>query len=224
MREHVELTIRDLGDEIARLQDAMKVLQGLGPAKLEVLVVPKLAEPVRPRTPMARTREGRGGDLAALPAGGQAVAPPSRKVGAPGGSDGASRARNSALVQGAAAALAEPWTKLDLATATGISKANAANYVNRWVRWGWAVKMGYAKYQRTPEWGGGQDTEPQQGNKALQAPTHAALAARREAGRDLEAAMETALRDRDRANAAGNEKLAAIHQKKIDQLEAAMGK
>ena len=229
MREHVEETIRDLSGEIARLQDAVKVLQGLQGLGTMVGARPHPG-------PLPQEREGVR-QPASNPCRVMSVATAKRlngaalgkKRGALAGSDGVPRGENSAMVRAAAAWLAEPWSKLDLQTATGRPKAAIASYVDRWVKWGWVAKVGFGKYERTAKWGGAETGEgalapvAPAATKSPMANGQSPRSAGRKGGRDLRAEMEQALRDRDRENANGNELLAAEHQERIDRLEAAMG-
>ncbi len=217
MREHVQMTIRDLSGEIARLQDTIALLHKMGSEELVIV------------------RNG----ITAPPVDNDHVAPGCEQFTQQRGKKPARRIKGRALVDGvrwgvarrrtessekamaACAILNEPFRAPDLARMSGMSPKVACCCLFRWSKKGLIQKVGFGEYKRTAKFPTGKPANGS-GDEAVPTPTSGRI---KIPGLDkeqltVEQQLEKALKDRDEAVGRGQEKLARIFQDKIDRLQA----
>lgn len=161
-----------------------------------------------------------GGEVPEVPAAGRAISPkaPSlttaRRTVKPRVVKPASNGASGGLEERVRcmAALAEPFTTADVARAGKLDKKTATYLVTEAKRKGMLKSEGWGKISRSSSFPGAKAPASSNGRLTIPGLDKESLS--------LEQQLEKALKDRDEALARGNDKLAAILQDKVDQLQA----
>jgi hypothetical protein len=197
MQTHIEQTLNDIDGRIARLSDLKELirlqLDDSGNQALAELRA-KADPPPKPRKPYTRR---------------VASASPARKTAK------SSTTQRAAEINDAIRRLAEPFTPNQVRDAIGV--ANGSITCHRLENYGIIKRVGKGQYVRTAKFPG-----------KLQADAASALAAAHPSTADsdpvdLDLAKEEladAIQRRDDARSRGQEKIAAVYQKRINELDA----
>jgi hypothetical protein len=115
--------------------------------------------------------------------------------------------------------LPQPFGIPDLVAATGLTRKAASSTCHRWIKTGWLKRNGYGQFAATSKL-------PAQSRDITPAPASAAAPVDRNplSRANLERELQEACQARDKALAGNHDKLAAIHQRTIDELSATLEK
>lgn len=192
MKAHVEATIRDLEEEITRTQEIILHLR-----RMDGVAVPAVTAPV------LVVKDPENGKTTAMKAYARRNGAPNKRRGRPAGS----RGTHDAL--GACLRLEQPFTRIVLSEASGLTKNGAGSQITRWERAGFVKRVGFGLYERTAKFPATQAAETRVAVPGLDQPVST-----------VAQQLEKALKDRDDARAKGLDKLAKILQDKVDKLQA----
>ena len=115
-----------------------------------------------------------------------------------------------------AAKLRQPFTGIVLSKALGLTKNGGASQINRWLVAGLVKRVGFGQYERTAKFPNSQPSTPQPSTVHVPGLDP-------EPKGTIQEQLEKALKDRDAAVSAGQDRLAKILQDKVDHLTAQLG-
>jgi hypothetical protein len=195
MLQHVQQTIADLENKIVNLDLLVHHLKvhfadSIPPS------IPGHGAPISPISPIPSKPTRR------------APTAPSKKT--PRRSDAG--ARNAAICAG----LPQPFTSISLAKALSLTKNGGSSQITRWMAIGLVKRVGFGQYERTAKFPGSPRRSPTEAGQLPHSTPIPGLDP--EPKGTIAEQLEKALKDRDTAKAAGQDRLAKILQDKVDKL------